>query len=126
MNLRAVSNRMERLSSFRFAASLMVGLFFMTSAVAQTTILPAQGLTNPTLALNLSGIRDFRPGLQFLDIARMLRPWRAVHQGQSHASALKWEDLKDQGYLDEKGWPKEIPDGYDELWTVMNLSLIHI
>ena len=122
MNLRAVSNRMERLSSFRFAASLMVGLFFMTSAVAQTTILPAQGLTNPTLALNLSGIRDFRPGLQFLDIARMLRPWRALRRGQSHASALDWEDLKDQGYLDGNGWPKEIPDGYDELWTVMNWS----
>ena len=122
LNLRPVFNRMKGIASFRFGVSFLVGTLIITSALAQTSTHPAQGLTNPTLALNLSSIRDFRPGLQFLDIAKMLRPWRAVRQGQSHEDALMWEELKNQGYLDEKGWPKEIPDGYDELWTVMNWS----
>ncbi|MEO0653806.1 MAG: calcium-binding protein [Pseudomonadota bacterium] len=121
-NLRAVPYPEKGHWMSRMAGALMMGFLFMTSATAQTPATPAQGLTNPTLALNLSGVRDWRPGFQFLDIARMMRPWRALIQGESHASALNWKDLRDQGYLDANGWPKTIPEGFDELWTILQWS----
>ncbi|WP_193743604.1 calcium-binding protein [Tateyamaria sp. ANG-S1] len=91
----------------------------MTSASAQTSAEPARGLTNPTLALNLSRVRDFYPGLQFLDLARMMRPWRAVKHGQPHSAGLSNEELQQLGHLDANGWPIRLPKGQDALWTVM-------
>ena len=81
----------------------------MTSATddlfAMTT--PAQGNDNPTVSFNLSGVTDFSSQMPFLDIAKTMRTWIGHEAGQWGG----WDeaDLRAGGYLDENGWPTEIP-----------------
>ncbi|MEL6973058.1 MAG: hypothetical protein AAFO02_23030 [Bacteroidota bacterium] len=109
----------------------MRGFFFSSIVLLQTSISiafaneklssdTAYGLTNPTLAINLSSVRDFKPGLQFLDLAQMMRPWHAIKYKKPHSEGLSINQLKNQGYLDPYGWPIKIPPGHDALRSVMN------
>jgi len=79
-----------------------------------------RGLDNPTLALNLSGVRDYRPGLQFLDIMKMAREWIGHEPGQWGGTSA--DDLEVGGYLDENGWPTEIPEGVEKIGTIWQWS----
>ena len=101
------------------AKAALLGLCLMSLGPTPTNAQTARGLDNPTLALNLAPVRDFAPGRQFIDLARMMRPWRAIIKGQNHSKGMKWEELKAGGYLDTKGWPTKIPQGYEELWSVL-------
>ncbi|MDV7340367.1 calcium-binding protein [Terasakiella sp. A23] len=77
------------------------------------------GLSDPSLAVGLSGVVDWSTQMAFLDIAKMMRPWSTSVNGQYHT----YEDLEEGGYfadgvLDENGWPTEIPAGLDGLSTL--------
>jgi len=68
-----------------------------------TAALGAEGLEDPTLALGLEGVADWSPQMAFLDQMKSSRPF--FSNGYSN------EDLIAGGYLDENGWPTEIPPG---------------
>ncbi|PZX13515.1 hypothetical protein LX81_03300, partial [Palleronia aestuarii] len=83
---------------------------------APATAAPALGLDNPTLAFNLSGVKDYRPGLQFLDVMRLARPWTAYPSGQGEN--MDMGGLRKGGHLDENGWPTGFPEGYGRISTL--------
>lgn len=93
---------------------LICAVFFLFSIPAHSK--NARGLDNPLLAINLSDVRDWSPGLQFIDIMKLARPFVAVSQKKS----LPWlqnQELRIRGFLDPKGWPLRIPDEYDYIQT---------
>ncbi|MEP4199317.1 MAG: calcium-binding protein [Aliishimia sp.] len=96
--------------------SLMVLVSTLGIAAAQDEQ-AARGLDNPTLALNLSSVRDYTPGLQFLDLMKMTRPFSAHSKGKT-LPVIEYADLRAGGYLDENGWPMRIPKGYRRLQTL--------
>ncbi|WP_198683968.1 hypothetical protein, partial [Aliidiomarina celeris] len=69
----------------------------------------ATGATNPSLAFNLSGVNHWGTGMQFIDITKTMMPWLGHIQGQW--GGMTFEQLEAGGYLDENGWPTQIPDG---------------
>ncbi len=76
----------------------------------------AKGLDNPTLAYNTGSISDFTMALQFLDIAKHMRPWIGHKPGQW--GGMRFEELRAAGVLDENGWPKRIPGRLSHIGTV--------
>ena len=105
--------------------SLATGLSTMTfsQAIATTPDTASQsgiGHANPTLAFNLSRVRDTLPGLQFVDLARMLRPWVAQPKRKSGNEKLSISDLRAAGYIDAKGWPTGVPEGYSSVSAIMS------
>ena len=63
----------------------------------------ALGLDDPTLGLGLEGVTDWTPQMPFLDQMKTSRPF--FSNGYSN------DELVSGGYLDENGWPTEIPPG---------------
>ncbi len=75
-------------------------------------------ITNPNLAMGLTGVNDWSVQLPFLDIMKTARPWVGHFPG-------KWggwghDDLLRNGYLDGDGWPKSMPP---ELAAIATLIL---
>lgn len=76
----------------------------------------AHGLDNPTLSFNLAGAYDYNPGLQFLDLTKMMRPW--IGHVEDGWGGMTTDELRDGGYLDADGWPTEIPAGLERVGTI--------
>lgn len=72
------------------------------------------GLDNPTLALNLTAHADYMPGMQFIDIMKMMRSWKAMG-GSGEKKKMDWYALKEGGFLDAQGWPTAIPPGFERI-----------
>lgn len=76
----------------------------------------ANGLDNPTLAIGLAGIADFKSGMQFLDIAKMMRPW--IGHTPGGWGGIDYAELRDGGYLDDQGWVTAIPEEAKSVGTI--------
>ena len=75
----------------------------------------AKGVSDPVLAWNLTGIKDWETVPVFLDIARQMRPFFAYGE--------QWETmdhaaLRAGGFLDEAGYATAIPEGQGGIRTV--------
>jgi hypothetical protein len=77
----------------------------------------AEGLIDPTLAMNASAVTDYSTQMAFLDIAKMMRPWFGQIDGEKFG-AVSNIDLRDGGFLDDNGWPTAVPDGVDAIETI--------
>lgn len=101
-------------------ATFVTGLIIGTCALAYETELAAaqtaQGLQNPTMSFNLTEATDYSPGLQYLDLMKMMRPWMGHESGQWNS--MSSEELRDGGFLDDDGWVREIPDDMDSIGTI--------
>jgi len=75
-----------------------------------------QGHDHPVLAINMSVATDWNTAMQFLDLMRTARPWLGHKTGQW--GGMKFEELDDGGYLDDAGWPRQIPDNIERIGTV--------
>lgn len=100
-----------------------------SAAAAQVVPVPAkspdqpavQGVTNPRLALGLSGVTDWSVQQPFLDLMKTARPW--VGHAPGRWGGVEFETLRDAGALDEHGWPRTIPDGATGLSTLILTDL---
>ncbi|GLR69729.1 hypothetical protein GCM10007852_06370 [Agaribacter marinus] len=93
----------------------LVGIYLLESQADR-----AEGLINPSLAYNLSGINDWTSAQPFIDFMKTGRTWFADPPWSPDGSSLpqlRFDDLEQQGYLDENGWPIEIPEGYAGIST---------
>ncbi|SEN32327.1 hypothetical protein SAMN05216227_101142 [Pseudorhodobacter antarcticus] len=66
-----------------------------------------RAITNPKLALGLSGVVDWSVQQPFLDVMKTARPWVGQLPGQW--GGIEYETLRDGGYLDPNGWPTSLP-----------------
>lgn len=82
------------------------GLPSANELLAQTD--RAFGEDNGTVTVGLNGASDFNSQLLFLNLANNARPVNAHGQGQF--GLYHHDDLREQGYLDEQGYPTELPD----------------
>lgn len=120
----ALHSLTRRHTFFKIARIALMSLGIMTGpATTQSpetlSVAPApalSGLSNPTLAFNLSSAIDYAPGLQFLDIMKLARPWIGHEPGKWGGMGVK--ELQADGYLDPKGWPIKIPDGIEKIGTI--------
>lgn len=103
----------------RLAAPALTGLSLMSTqatAAADT----ANGLTNPLIAFNVQGATDYGTAMQFLDIAKMMRPWIGHEAGQW--GGVTYEELVAGGYIDADGWVTGIPEGVSSVGTLWQWS----
>lgn len=96
-----------------FSGAVMLALCGANAAQAQ----PAQGLDNPTLSFNLASPNDFSPGLQFIDLISMMRPWIG-HKEKNGWGGMNEDELRAGGFIDENGWVTAIPPGFDRVGTI--------
>ena len=73
------------------------------------------GLSDPTVAYGLNGLNDWATSMPFLDIMKSSRGFVGHNDKWG---ALTNSDLVDGGYLDENGWPTEIPSELDAIGTI--------
>lgn len=78
------------------------------------------GQDNPTLAYGLSAPHDWSPGLQFLDLMKMARPWSGHAPGRW--GGMTTEELQAGGHLDADGWVRRIPPGIERVGAVFGWS----
>ena len=78
------------------------------SMIAPPAPTGGEGLSNPTLALNLSAAADWTPGQQFIDLMRLMRPWTSRGPEGTRMSA---QELREGGHVDTAGYPTGIPEG---------------
>ncbi|MEE4135730.1 MAG: hypothetical protein V2I32_06615, partial [Desulforhopalus sp.] len=95
---------------------LILGLYIMAYQTELTQADTVTGNNSPTLAYNLSGYSDWAPVMQFLDVAKSMRPWYGDMEDGS--ASFRYEAMKEGGYLDENGWLKEIPEGVSNVATI--------
>lgn len=82
--------------------------------------LPPSGLVPegaPALGMGLNGIADWSTQHPFLDIMKTARGWVGHKDGVW--GAYSTEDLRAGGHLDDRGWPVSLPEGLDEIETVI-------
>ena len=83
------------------------------ASASQTQPGPALGLSNPSLAMGLSGINDWSTQHPFIDVMKTARPWIGHLQGQW--GGMDAAELEAQGFLDTDGWPLRVPETVDGL-----------
>jgi len=84
--------------------------------VLETTGTDAVGSDNPTLSFNLTSVSDWGTALPFIDLMHVARPW--MGHSATQWGVMDFAALTAGGYLDENGWPREIPDGMRAIGTV--------
>ncbi|WP_162197188.1 Ig-like domain-containing protein [Loktanella sp. S4079] len=73
------------------------------------------GLADPTIAYGLGGLSDWSTGMVFLDI---MKSSRGLVGHTDQWGAFSNEQMSEAGYLDENGWPTEIPEEIDSIGTI--------
>lgn len=73
------------------------------------------------MAIGLNGINDWSAEQPFLDVMKTARPWIGHKSGQWGGAGH--DDLAQAGYLDEFGWPLEIPPELSSIGTVVLTDL---
>lgn len=86
------------------------------TGLAVPPLLAPEGLTNPTLALGLTGLSDWGTARPFIDQMLTARPWFAAAEGD-------WETMGTDaliagGYVDDEGWVTRIPPGIAAIRTI--------
>ncbi|WP_323767621.1 calcium-binding protein [Antarctobacter sp.] len=86
----------------------------------QPVSLPPSGIRPegiPALAMGLNGISDWSTQHPFLDLMKSSRGW--VGNVGDTWGAVRTEELRARGDLDENDWPLRMPEGVDALETVI-------
>jgi hypothetical protein len=86
----------------------------------ETVALPPRGVVPqgiPALAMGLNGMSDWSTQHPFLDLMKSSRGW--VGNIGDTWGAVRTDELRAGGHLDENGWPLRIPEGVDALETVI-------
>lgn len=100
------------------------------AAPAPATAKPAEGpgklrahapVTNPSLALGLSGVVDWTVAQPFIDVMKTARPWVGHLGGQW--GGMEHDKLAAGGWLDVNGWPRALPPGVTGLSTLVLTDL---
>ncbi|WP_194269409.1 Ig-like domain-containing protein [Tritonibacter litoralis] len=68
----------------------------------------AFGVDNGSGSVGLTGTADYSSQLPFLDIFKSSRPVKAHAPGEF--GTYDYAELREEGYLDDNGWPTEIPE----------------
>ena len=78
-------------------------------------------VAQPALAMGLDGIHDWSTQYPFINVMKTARPWLGHIKGQW--GGFDAARLEDEGYLDENGWPMEIPEGVEKLESYLLTDL---
>ena len=97
-------------------AALLFSIGAATGSNAQGKLSSGSGLTNPSLALNLTGISDWSTEMPFLDLMKDSRPW--FGSTSTTSGAMTYQQLVDGGYLDANGWLTKMPPGLVSVGTI--------
>ncbi|MCE6959365.1 hypothetical protein LAZ40_09905 [Cereibacter sphaeroides] len=76
----------------------------------------AQGLANPTLAFNPTGVSDWGTNMPFIDLMDTARSW--IGHLPNQWGGMTAAQMQAAGYLDENGWPTRIPEGVTRVGTI--------
>lgn len=82
---------------------------------------PHDPVTNPSLALGLSGIVDWSVAQPFIDVMKTARPW-VGHVGDKWGG-MDHDALVAGGWLDSRGWPRALPPELTGLSTLVLTDL---
>jgi Ca2+-binding RTX toxin-like protein len=92
-------------------------------SVLSNSISAAQGLSDPSLAFNLSPIRDYGTQAPFIDLMKWSRPF--VGHEDRKWGAVDNDTLKASGVFDADGWPTHIPDSLKAIGTIWAFKDTH-
>lgn len=92
----------------KFLTGLMVVMLGLLPLIARAQQDNAVPLADPSMAMNLSQISDWSPAHPFINLARTARAWEGHLPGQW--GGISNQELRDQGYVDDQGWPIAVPD----------------
>lgn len=79
------------------------------------------GVAREGVAFNLSEVNDWTSEQPFLDVFKTARPWLGNLEGQW--GGFEEKKLFEEGYLDENGWPLDIPPGTTGIGTLFLTDL---
>ena len=72
----------------------------------------AEGLTNPSLYMNLAFVEDWATSVPFIDVAKMMRPFFSLGENLWEWNLLaRHAELVEQGYTDGNGYVTSLPPG---------------
>ena len=80
------------------------------------------GLENPILAMGLYGITDWSTQVPFINIFKQSRPWLGFKRGSNEWGSVSYEQLKNNGILDENGWVKSVPSELNFIRSILHWS----
>ncbi len=86
---------------------------FVWAAVSGKPTVSAATVDNPALGMGLAGIADWSTQQPFIDLMKSARPWIGHLPGQW--GGIDAEQIAAGGYLDNAGWPRQIPDGAERI-----------
>lgn len=94
-------------------SALCAGLSATGAATAgpAAEITGAEGLAKPTLAFNLAEVRFWGTNIPFIDLMKMAGQFRIGNR-----------DRLEDRFLDDRGWPRFIPPGAQQLTAVFQLG----
>jgi len=72
-------------------------------------LIPETGLSDPALAMGLTGLSDWSTQMPFIDLMRSARPWVGHLEGQW--GGVDAAELEAGGHLTGAGWPRRLPEG---------------
>ena len=105
---------------FRLALMLLTFCAALEAPAQAQEAAPSPGGSLP-LAMNLSGVNDWATQQPFIDVMKTARPWIGHMPGQWGGASHT--DLAAAGYLDDNGWPVEIPPELGSIGTVVLTSM---
>lgn len=76
-------------------------------------LVPETGLSNPSMAMGLSGVSDWSSQMPFIDVMKTARPW--IGHLPDEWGGVGFDRLVAEGALDAQGWPRRVPDGVEAL-----------
>lgn len=86
-----------------------------------TPALSGDAVLNPSVAIGLAGVNDWSVQQPFLDVMKTGREWIGHIEGQW--GGWSFDQLEAGGYLDENGWPTELPDGVGAISSLILTDL---
>ncbi|WP_206338570.1 hypothetical protein [Antarcticimicrobium sediminis] len=82
---------------------------------------PPQPIGPVPMAIELNAVTDWSTQQPFIDVMKTARPWIGHLPGKW--GGIDHDDLAQAGYLDENGWPMEIPPELGSIGTVLLTSM---
>lgn len=78
-------------------------------------------VTNPNLAMGLSGVNDWSVEQPFIDVMKTARPW--IGHFPDQWGGMDYDALAKGGWLDTQGWPRGVPPEVTGLSTLILTDL---